>query len=51
MTTFVTLLLAVIVAAAAGTAASLCVVHLYKVQDQNKELMPIVFGEEDEDGE
>lgn len=51
MTTFVTLLLAVIVAAAAGTAASLCVVHLYKVQDQNKELLPIVFGEADEDGE
>ncbi len=51
MTTFVTLLLAVIVAAAAGTAASLCVVHLYKVQDQSKELLPIVLGEVDEDGE
>ena len=51
MTTFATLLLAVIVAAAAGTAASLCVVHLYQVQDQNKELLPIVFEEADEDGE
>ena len=51
MTIFMTLLLSVIVAAAAGTAASLCVVHLYKVQDQSKELLPIVFGEVDEDGE
>lgn len=50
MTTFVTLLLVVVVAAAAGTAASLCVVHLYKVQDQDKELLPIVFGGVDEDG-